>query len=84
MFHPIQSHIIDFISALRATVISVPSTIYTNGQMTEPSQLLSIYVTIKTHWINTQAGTAISTIHSLSRPLPLTFENFCPAVLFAL
>lgn len=52
--------------------------------MTEPSQVLSIYVTIKTHWINTQAGTAISTIHSLSRPLPLTFENFCPAVLFAL
>lgn len=41
-------------------------------------------VTIKTHWINTEAGTAISTIHSQSRLLSLTFTINCPTDLFAL
>lgn len=37
---------------------------------------------IKTRWINTAAGKAISAIHSLSGPLSLTSENYCPTVLF--
>lgn len=58
--------------------------IYTNGQMEEPPLLVSMQVTIKNRGINTLAGRAISAIRSLSRPLPLTLENYCPTVLFAL
>lgn len=36
---------------------------------------------IKTRRINTAAGKAISAIHSLSGPLSLASENYCPTVL---
>lgn len=39
---------------------------------------------LKTHWIDTLGGTVISAIHSLSSLLPLTSENCCPTLLFAL
>lgn len=78
---PFITSIIHSLPPYRGTVTASP--FKQMGQLTEPSLLVFIYITIKINWINTLGGRAISPIHSPSWPLPLTSENYCSTLLFA-